>query len=68
MAGKFPAILEDEVVGVEAQKLYNDARSLLRRIIDEKWLTARGMVGFFPANSINDDDIAIFKDEDRVYQ
>jgi 5-methyltetrahydrofolate--homocysteine methyltransferase len=48
LAGKFPAILQDEVVGHEAQKLYNDARSLLRRIIDERWLEARAVLGIFP--------------------
>jgi 5-methyltetrahydrofolate--homocysteine methyltransferase len=65
MAGKFPAILEDEKVGVEAKKLYNDARSLLRRIIDEKWLTARAVIGLFPANTVNDDDIELYADESR---
>lgn len=66
LAGKFPAILTDEVVGVEAQKLYNDARSILRRIIDEKWLTARAVIGFFPANAVNDDDIEVYDDETRA--
>ncbi len=65
LAGKFPAILKDEVVGTEAQKLYNDARSLLRRIIDEKWLTASAVAGLFPANSVGDDDIEVYADEDR---
>lgn len=66
LAGKFPAILEDEIVGEEAQKLYNDARSMLRRIIDEQWLTARAVVGLFPANAITDDDLAVYEDEGRV--
>ena len=65
LAGKFPAILEDQVVGQEAQKLYNDARSMLRRIIDEKWLQAKAVIGFFPANSKNDDDIEVYGDEER---
>ena len=65
LAGKFPAILEDDVVGVEAQKLYNDARSMLRRIIDEKWLTAKAIIGLFPANSIGD-DIELYTDESRT--
>ena len=65
LAGKFPAILEDEVVGTEAQKLYNDARSMLRRIIDEGWLTARAVFGLFPANTVNDDDIEVYADEER---
>ncbi|MEL7119079.1 MAG: methionine synthase [Bacteroidota bacterium] len=59
LAGKYPAILKDSVVGKEAQKLFNDARSMLRRIIDEKWLTAKAIVGIFPANSIQDDDIEV---------
>jgi 5-methyltetrahydrofolate--homocysteine methyltransferase len=62
LAGKYPAILEDEVVGVEAKKLYNDAQSMLRRIIDEQWLTAKGGFGIFPANSTENDNIEI-KDE-----
>lgn len=65
LAGKFPAILEDEIVGEEAQKLYNDARSMLRRIIDEKWLTAKAVVGLFPANAISDDDLAVYEDDNR---
>jgi len=63
LAGKYPAILTDEVVGVEAQKLYNDARSLLRRVIDEKWLTAKAVIGFYPANQVNDDDTEIYDTE-----
>ena len=55
LAGKFPRILEDEVVGVEATKLYNDAREMLDKIVNEKWLTARGVIGFWPAHSDMDD-------------
>lgn len=55
LAGKFPAILEDEVVGAEAKKLYHDAQSMLRRIIDEKWLEARAVIGIFPATAVGDD-------------
>jgi 5-methyltetrahydrofolate--homocysteine methyltransferase len=64
LAGKFPAILEDEVVGPEARKLYNDARSMLRRIIDEHWLQARAVIGLFPANS-RGDDVLVFADAQR---
>ncbi|MCL4107805.1 UNVERIFIED_CONTAM: hypothetical protein GTU68_027190 [Idotea baltica] len=53
--GKFPAILEDPVVGEEATKVYNDALIILDKIIAEKWLTASGVVGIFPAKSIGDD-------------
>ena len=57
MPGRFPAVLEDARVGVEATKLYNDARQLLQRIIDEKWLTANAAVGFWPAGTEGDDII-----------
>ncbi|MEM1322166.1 MAG: methionine synthase [Bacteroidota bacterium] len=63
LRGKYPAILKDEIVGEEAQKLFNEARSLLRRIIDEKWLEARAVIGFFPANS-EGDDIELYRDAD----
>ena len=64
-AGKFPDILEDPVVGEAAASLYADARRMLRQLVDEKWLRASAVVGFFPANSIADDDIAVFTDESR---
>lgn len=62
--GKYPAILKDEVVGTEATKLYHDAREMLQKIVDEKWLTAKAVYGVFPANSI-DDDIEVYSDESR---
>ena len=55
LAGKFPRILEDEVVGTEASKLYRDAQAMLEKIVEEKWLTARAVIGFWPANSVMDD-------------
>ncbi len=55
LAGKFPGILHDEVVGAEAQKLYDDAQQMLKQIIKEKWLQANAVIGIFPANSIGDD-------------
>ena len=55
LAGKFPAILTDEVVGPQASELYRDAQAMLKRIIDEKWLTARAVFGLWPANSRGDD-------------
>ncbi|WP_090483252.1 methionine synthase [Ectothiorhodospira mobilis] len=58
----YPRILDDEVVGEEARKLFADAQPMLRRIIDEGWLKARAVVGFFPANSVDEDDIQLFKD------
>ena len=57
LAGKFPAILEDELVGEEAKKLYRDAQIMLRRIIQEKWLEARAVIGIFPATAVGDDII-----------
>lgn len=62
--GKFPAILSDEVVGVEASKLYEDAQIMLSQILSEKWLTAKAVVGLFPANSVGD-DIEIYLDETK---
>jgi 5-methyltetrahydrofolate--homocysteine methyltransferase len=64
LAGRFPNILEDEVVGEAAQKVYADAQAMLRKIVDEKWLTAKAAVGIWPANSV-DDDIEIYTDESR---
>jgi 5-methyltetrahydrofolate--homocysteine methyltransferase len=57
--GKFPQILTDEKVGTEATKLYNDAKALLRKIIDEKWLTAKGVVGYWKANATGDDTVTV---------
>ena len=59
MHGKFPAILTDSVIGVEATKLYNDAKKILQQIIDEKWLSAKGVVGFWPANKAEHDTIDV---------
>lgn len=59
MHGKFPALLTDPVIGVEATKLYHDAKKLLQQIIDENWLTAKGVVGFWPANKADHDTIDV---------
>ena len=66
-AGKFPDILQDPVVGEAASSLYADATRMLEQVIEEKWLRARAVVGFFPANSSGDDDITIFTDDDRQF-
>lgn len=66
LAGKYPAILDDQVVGTEARKLYADAQTMLDRIIAEQWLEARAVVGLFPANALNDDDLAIYTDDTRT--
>ncbi|HEX5337700.1 MAG TPA: methionine synthase, partial [Gallionella sp.] len=65
LAGRYPKILHDEVVGEAARNLFKDAQAMLKRIIDEKWLTANAVFGLFPANSVNSDDIQIFSDESR---
>ena len=57
--GKYPAILTDEIVGEHASNLFTDAQKMLNQIVSEKWLTAKGILGIFPANSVNDDDILI---------
>ena len=57
--GKYPAILTDEVVGEQATVLFADAQKMLNQIVSEKWLTAKGILGIFPANTINDDDIEV---------
>ncbi len=59
MHGKFPAILSDEKVGVEATKLYEDAKALLKTLVDEKWLQADAVWGIWPAQRIGDDDVLI---------
>ncbi|MFM9881164.1 MAG: methionine synthase [Burkholderiaceae bacterium] len=65
LAGPFPAILKDEVVGHEAVRVYADGKRMLQRLIDGRWLTANAVVGFYPANAVHDDDIEIYTDESR---
>ncbi|WP_296492753.1 methionine synthase [Rhodoferax sp.] len=65
LAGPFPAILNDEVVGAEAKKVYADGQAMLKKIIEGRWLSANGVLGIYPANSVNDDDIALYTDESR---
>jgi 5-methyltetrahydrofolate--homocysteine methyltransferase len=66
LAGKFPAILEDDVVGVEAKKVFADAQALLDKLIKGQWLQADGVVAFYPANAIGD-DIVFYADETRSH-
>ncbi|MEJ8822104.1 methionine synthase [Variovorax humicola] len=66
LAGPFPAILKDEVVGTEAVRVYADAKRMLQRLIEGRWLSASGVVGFWPANTVNDDDIVLYTDESRT--
>ena len=65
LKGTFPRILEDDKYGEAARNLYEDARAMLKQLIEEKWLTANGVVGFWPANRIGD-DIEIYTDELRT--
>jgi len=65
LSGKYPKILKDEVVGETATKLFADAKKMLDQIVSEKWLTAKAVIGFYPANSI-DDDIELYTDESRT--
>ena len=64
LAGKYPEILEDKIVGEHAQNLFNDAKELLGKIIKEKWLQAKAVIGIWNANS-DGDDIEIYTDENR---
>ena len=65
LSGRYPKILQDKVMGSEARKLFTDAQAMLKKIIDEKWLTANAVFGLFSANSVNSDDIEIYTDESR---
>jgi 5-methyltetrahydrofolate--homocysteine methyltransferase len=65
MAGSYPGILNDKVVGEEARKLFEDAKRMLKSIVAEKWLTAKAVIGFFPATSV-DDDVILYTDENRT--
>jgi len=65
LIGRYPHILEDEIVGEAAKDLFKDAQAMLKRIVEEKWFTAKGVVGFWPANAVGD-DIVVFEDEART--
>ncbi len=63
--GAYPALLDDPVVGESARKVFADGQEMLRRIVEGRWLTANGVLGFLPANTVNDDDIEIYTDDTR---
>jgi 5-methyltetrahydrofolate--homocysteine methyltransferase len=65
LAGRYPGILDDNVVGPEAKRLFADAQAMLKKMVDEKWLTANAVIGFWPANSVGD-DIDLYTDETRT--
>ncbi len=64
LAGRYPAILTDEVVGETASNLFRDAQTMLKKIVEQKWLSANAVIGLFPANSVGD-DIEIYTDQSR---
>ncbi|HZW13690.1 MAG TPA: methionine synthase [Noviherbaspirillum sp.] len=66
LAGAFPAILKDPVVGEQASKVYEEGQAMLKKLIEGRWLTANGAIALLPANTVNDDDIEIYTDETRT--
>jgi len=65
LAGPFPAILKDPVVGTEASKVHADGQAMLKKLIAGRWLTANAVIGLYPANSVNGDDIEFYTDDTR---
>ncbi len=65
LAGPFPAILKDSVVGEQASTVYKEGQALLKKVIEGRWLTANGVMALLPANSVNDDDIEVYTDESK---
>ena len=66
LAGRYPAILDDEVVGAQARELFEDGRRLLQRAIDGRWLQAHGVLALLPANTVDDDTIEVYTDASRT--
>ncbi|MEW6099433.1 MAG: methionine synthase [Pseudomonadota bacterium] len=65
LAGPFPQILRDDVVGSEAQRVFSDGKRMLQRLIEGRWLQAHGVIGLYPANTVDDDVIEVYADESR---
>lgn len=65
LKGSYPKIFQDKDKGIQAQKLYDDAQHMLQSIIEQNWLKARAVIGLFPANQVNDEDIEVYQDETR---
>lgn len=63
LAGPYPAILTDEIVGESARRVHSDGQRMLKRLIEGRWLTANGVIGLYPAHAVNDDDIEVYADE-----
>ena len=66
MRGRYPDILHNPASGEAARRLYDDARRMLDRVVSQRWLRASGVVGLFPANTVGEDDIEVYADEDRT--
>ncbi len=66
LKGSYPRILDDKKFGKEAKELFSNAKKMLDRVVNEKWLTANGVCGFFPANATDNDDIEVYTDESRT--
>ncbi len=64
--GAYPGVLDDDRYGAAARPLFEDAQAMLRQIVDEKWLTANAVIGFWPANGLGDDDIQLYADDART--
>ncbi len=67
LAGRFPEILRDEVVGAEAQRVFSDGKRMLHRLIEGRWLRANGVIALLPANTVDDDTIEVYSDESRSH-
>jgi 5-methyltetrahydrofolate--homocysteine methyltransferase len=65
LAGKFPEILKDEIVGSEAVRVFSDGKRMLQRVIDGRWLQANGVISLLPANTVDDDTVEVYSDESR---
>lgn len=65
LKGRYPKIFDDAHIGDEAKKLFNDAQAMLKRIVEEKWISASAVIGFYPANVEGDDTIVVFENEKR---
>ena len=65
LAGAYPAILNDDIVGESARRVQSDGKRMLKRLVEGRWLSANGVIGLYPANTVNDDDIEIYSNETR---
>ncbi len=68
MKGSYPKIFDDKERGAEAKKLFTDAQAMLKKIIEEKWLKANAVIGIYPANTVNDDDVEVLSEDGKKVQ